>query len=523
MSQKLYLPRESVAIALGANEIADALVSEAKTRKLDIELVRNGSRGAAWAEPLLEVDTQKGRILYGNITAEDIPSLFDAGFLGGGAHEKRLGFIDDIPWLAHQMRRSFIRCGVTDPLSLADYQAHDGFSGLGKALTMTPERVVQAVTNSGLRGRGGAGFPAGIKWRTVAEAKGAQKYIICNADEGDSGTFADRLIMESDPFMLIEGMMIAGFASGASKGVIYLRSEYPLAAQILEKAIRTARDAGWLGKPVAGSDFIFDIELFIAAGSYICGEETALLESLEGKRGLVRAKPPLPALEGLYGCPSVINNVLTLCAAPEILAHGAQLYADPGHGKSRGTCAFQLAGNVKYGGLVEAAFGISLRELVENYGGGTRSGRPLRAVQIGGPLGAYLPSHMLDIKMDYETLSAAGAALGHGGIVVYDESVDLLRQAAYAFEFCAHESCGKCTPCRIGAVRGAEVIARIERGENVAENLALIEDLCEIMADGSLCAMGGLTPLPVRSALRHFAEDFTTRRKGGADGAQQTG
>ncbi len=517
MSTKLFLPRESVAVALGADKLAGALLSEAKSRNEDIQLVRTGSRGAFWAEPLLEVGTQKGRILYGNITVDDVPSLFKAGLTRGAAHPKRLGGLSEIPWLARQTRRIFARCGYTDPLNLESFQIHGGFTGFLKAQAMPPEAIVQIVADSGLRGRGGAAFPTGIKWRTVASAKAPQKYIICNADEGDSGSFADRMIMESDPFLLIEGMLIAGLATGAAKGIIYLRSEYPLAAQILTSALNTARTAGWLGASVNATGFSFDIELFIAAGSYVCGEETALLESLEGKRGQVRSKPPLPALEGLYGYPTLVNNVLTLCAIPDILAHGARAFEKTGAGKSRGTCAFQLGGNIRHGGLVEAPFGISLRKLIEDFGGGTRSGKPVRAVQIGGPLGAYLPAAKLDIAADYETLSAAGAALGHGGIVVYDDSVDMLDQAAFAFEFCAHESCGKCTPCRIGAVRGKEVLDKIKRGENTSMNLDLLEDLCEVMAEGSLCAMGGLTPLPVRSALRHFREDFLGAGSGGTN------
>ncbi|HHK74323.1 MAG TPA: formate dehydrogenase beta subunit [Rhizobiales bacterium] len=514
MSTRLFLPRESVALALGADDVAKALLAGAKMRGEEIELVRTGSRGAFWAEPLLEVEKDEERILYRNFSVADVQPLFEAGLSGGNTHPKYLGSPADIPWLARQTRRIFARCGLIDPLSLTEYQDHGGFAGLNRALSMKAEDILQALSDSGLRGRGGAGFPAAIKWRTVAEAKAAQKYIICNADEGDSGTFADRLILESDPFLLIESMLIAGLATGASKGVIYLRSEYPLAAQILTSTLKKARKSGWLGQSLRDTGFAFDIELFIAAGSYVCGEETALLESLEGKRGLVRSKPPLPAHEGLYGSPTLINNVLTLCAVPNILTHGARAFHELGTGTSRGTCAFQLGGNIRHGGVIEAPFGISLRELVEDYGGGTRTGKALRAVQVGGPLGAYLPAGQLDLPMDYETLGAAGAALGHGGIVVFDESVNMLDQAIYAFAFCARESCGKCTPCRIGSVRGAEVLNRLKNGGEKEANLQLIEDLCEIMADGSACAMGGLTPLPVRSALRHFARDFQSPATG---------
>ena len=367
--------------------------------------------------------------------------------------------------------------------------------------------IVEAVKTSGLRGRGGAGFPAGIKWETAAKATGDATYLCCNADEGDSGTYADRLLMEGDPFTLIEGMCIAARAIGATRGLVYLRSEYPDAIRTLKAAIRIWREAG-LFQGLSDGDG-FDIEVRTGAGAYICGEESSMLNSLEGKRGEVRAKPPIPAISGLFGQPTIVNNVLTLASVPWILEHGGEAYRDLGTGRSRGTQAFQLAGDVKQGALVELAFGVSLRTLIEDFGGGTRSGRPLRAVQVGGPLGAYLADADLDVAMDYEALAAIGAMLGHGGIVVFNDTVDMARQARFAMEFCAIESCGKCTPCRVGATRGRETLDKIIAGEAVADNLALIEDLCELMTDGSLCAMGGLTPMPVRSAIQRFPEDFT--------------
>jgi formate dehydrogenase iron-sulfur subunit len=364
------------------------------------------------------------------------------------------------------------------------------------------------VTQSGLRGRGGAGFPTGIKWKTVSEAQADQKYVCCNADEGDSGTYADRMLMEGDPFTLIEGMLIAGVATGATRGLIYIRSEYPHAVRTMRRAIGVAEDAGYLGANIAGTGKSFTLEVRVGAGAYICGEETSMLESLEGKRGMVRAKPPIPALKGLFGKPTVVNNVLSFASVPMILAQGAAAYQALGTGRSRGTQPFQLAGNIKRGGLVELPFGVTLGELVEDYGGGTRSGRPVRAVQVGGPLGAYLPASQLHLAMDYEALAAAKAMLGHGGIVVFDDTVDMADQARFAMEFCAIESCGKCTPCRIGSTRGAEVIERLKAGRETQKNLKLLNDLCEIMKDGSLCALGGLTPMPVKSALAHFPEDF---------------
>jgi formate dehydrogenase iron-sulfur subunit len=316
------------------------------------------------------------------------------------------------------------------------------------------------------------------------------------------------MLMEGDPFLLVEGTVIAGLAVGASEGYIYVRSEYPDAVATMRAAIDIAYLNGWLGPSVLGSGWGFDLYLRVGAGSYICGEETAMLESLEGRRGVVRTKPPLPAIAGLFGKPTVVNNVLSLATVPPILAQGAEAFRQLGVGRSRGTQVFQLAGNIKRGGILEVAFGLTLGELVEEIGGGTASGRPVRAVQVGGPLGAYLPRSRFDLPMDYEAFAAAGAMVGHGGIVVFDDTVDMSLQARFAMEFCAEESCGKCTPCRLGSVRGVEVIDRIIAGDDREANFELLKDLCETMVDASLCAMGGLTPFPVRSALEHFPEDF---------------
>ena len=522
MSAIVYVPRDAGALSLGAEEVAAAIASEAALRGVDIRLVRNGSRGLYWLEPMVEVATPAGRIAYGPVAPEDVAGLFDAGFAEGGAHRLRLGVPEEIPFLKKQERLTFARVGIIEPLSLDDYAAQGGWQGLRRALEMGPAATVQAVTDSGLRGRGGAAFPAGIKWRTVLDTFADQKYIVCNADEGDSGTFSDRMLMEGDPFSLIEGMAIAGVATGATKGCIYVRSEYPHAEAALRAAIVLGREAGVLGAAMLGSQHAFDIEVRRGAGAYICGEETALLESLEGRRGQVRAKPPLPAVAGLFGKPTVINNVITLATVPAILAHGAAWYRDFGMGRSRGTLPFQLAGNVKHGGLVEKAFGLTLRELLYDYGGGTASGRPIRAVQVGGPLGAWLPEKQFDLPLDYEAFANAGAMLGHCGVVVCDDSVDMARMARYAMEFCAIESCGKCTPCRIGSVRGVEVIDRVVAGEARAANVELLRDLCDTMSAGSLCAMGGLTPMPVLSALDHFPEDFGLAAQAGAPAAGAT-
>jgi len=507
---RIYVPRETAAVSVGADEVALEIARQAKQRGEAVRLIRNGSWGATWLEPLLEVVVDDKRIAYGNVAADDVPELFDAGFLSGGEHSRRLGPIDEIPYLIEQDRWTFWRCGLVEPLSLDDFRAHQGFKAFEKAVAGGAEAVIEAVKTSGLRGRGGAGFPAGIKWQTVADAEGEQKYIAVNADEGDSGTFSDRILMEGDPLGLIEGMMIAGYAVGANRGYIYLRSEYPLTRSILTRAIELAHDTGWLGHDIQGSGFDFDIELHIGAGSYVCGEETAMLESLEGKPGIVRYKPPLPAIEGLFGKPTVVNNVVTIASVANIINLGGEKYASYGVNRSTGTLAFQLAGNIKRGGLVEKAFGITVRELIDDWGGGTASGRPVKAVQVGGPLGAYLSADQLDTPLDYEAFTEIGAMIGHGGIVVFDESANMAHQARFAMEFCAIESCGKCTPCRIGSTRGVEVIDRIIAGVERDQNYDLLVELCDTMEGASLCAMGGMTPYPVRSILKYFAEDFAS-------------
>jgi formate dehydrogenase iron-sulfur subunit len=505
----VYIPIDAAALSLGADRVAEAFRREAERRGIPLAIKRTGSHGMFWLEPLVEVETLQGRVGFGPVKPEDVPSLFESGALASGDHPLKRGHVGDMMWMVRQQRLSFARVGVVDPLSLQDYAAQGGLKGLNKALSMSPAEVVEQVRTSGLRGRGGAGFPTGVKWKTVRDAQADRKYVICNADEGDSGTFADRMILEGDPFMLIEGMAIAAHAVGADKGFVYLRSEYPHAARTFSRAIELAEQAGWIGANAFGPGKNFFLEQRIGAGAYICGEETALIESLEGKRALVRAKPPVPALHGLFGRPTLVNNVLSFAAIPFILGEGGQAYADFGSGRSRGTLPVQLAGNVKRGGLIELAFGISLREIVEGFGGGTKSGRPVRAVQVGGPLGAYITEKQLDLRMDYEELAANGALLGHGGVVVFDDSVDMAKMAKFALRFGADESCGKCTPCRLGATRGEELVDRIIRGERVTENIALLRDLCDVMTAGSLCAHGGFIPNPVLSALDRFPEDFS--------------
>lgn len=508
MTVTVYVPCDSAALALGADKIAAAITNEAEKRSLDITLVRNGSRGLFWLEPMVEVETGTGRVAYGPVKASDINGLFDSDFLNGGAHPLSLGLTEDLTYFKKQQRLTFARVGITDPLSLDDYLANQGYQGLKNALSMSGADIVKHVTDSGLRGRGGAAFPTGIKWNTVLNTQSELKYIICNADEGDSGTYSDRMIMEGDPFVLIEGMAIAGIAVGATQGYIYLRCEYPHAHKTLNTAIAKAYEAGYLGNNILGSGKQFDLEVRLGAGAYICGEETSLMESLEGKRGLVRFKPPLPAISGLFGKPTVVNNVISLASVPIILEKGGDYYKNYGMGRSRGTLPIQLAGNLKHPGLIELAFGVTLRELLYDYGGGSASGRPIKAVQVGGPLGAYLPESQFDTPVDYEEFAKLWAVLGHGGIVAFDDTVDMAEMARYSMEFCKIESCGKCTPCRIGSTRGMEVIEDIMKGHDLNKNVPLLRDLCNTLLNGSLCALGGMTPYPVLSALNHFPEDF---------------
>lgn len=512
MTIKIYIPRDSSALSMGAEKVALAISNEAKIRGLEVQIIRNGSRGLYWLETMVEVSTELGRVAYGPVKVKDVPSLFDGDFIHGKAHALSLGLTEELTWLKKQQRLTFARVGITDPIALVDYIAHEGYQGLKNALSLSASEIVKTVTDSGLRGRGGAAFPTGIKWNTVLGCQSDQKYIVCNADEGDSGTYSDRMIMEGDPFVLIEGMTIAAIAVGATQGYIYLRSEYPHALVTLNAAIEVANQAGYLGADILGSGRTFHLEVRRAAGAYVCGEETSLLESLEGKRGQVRFKPPLPAIEGLFGKPTVVNNVISLATVPIILHKGAQYYADYGMGRSRGTLPIQLAGNIKQGGLVELAFGATLRELLYDFGGGSATGRPIRAVQVGGPLGAFLPESQFDTPLDYEAFSQLWAVLGHGGIVAFDDSVDMALMARYAFEFCAIESCGKCTPCRIGSTRGAEVMDQIIAGKDVVKNIKLVRDLSDTMLNGSLCALGGMTPYPVLSAINHFPEDFEIKK-----------
>ena len=510
MTVKVYVPCDAAALSMGANAVANAIADQGGS---DVEIIRNGSRGMLWLEPMVEIETDKGRVAYGPVKASDVEGLVNAGMLEGKDHDLGHGLTEDMPYLANQERLTFARVGVIDPLSLTDFAANGGLKGLDKSLNMDPSDIVEAVLDSGLRGRGGAGFPTGIKWRTALAQPDGQKYMCANADEGDSGTFADRMLMEGDPFTLIEGMIIGGRAIGADTGYVYIRSEYPHAIKTMRRAIKAMEDAGWLGENIKGSGTTFNLYVRIGAGAYICGEESSMLESLEGKRGEVKVKPPIPAITGLFGKPTIVNNVLTLGTIPWIMSEGAKAYADFGEGRSKGTQPYQLAGDIACGGLVEKAFGVTLGQLVNDFGGGTRSGRPVKAIQTGGPLGGYVTPEAFDVPMSYEGMAEAGSMIGHGGLVVYNDTIKMMDMARYAMEFCEIESCGKCTPCRIGAVRGKETLDKIASGEDVEANLVVLDDLCDLMEEASLCAMGGLTPLPVKTAIKHFPEEFMGRKK----------
>ena len=499
---KIYIPSDSSSLSVGSEEVFKVFDDLLCNKNIDI--VRTGSRGLFWLEPLVEFDTEIGRIGFKNVSYEDVPNILT----NFQEHPSYLGLVEDIEFLKKQNRVTFSNCGKYNPLSIVDYVNHGGLIGLKKALRYDQNKLVEIITKSELRGRGGAGFPTGIKFKTVLETPAEKKYIVCNADEGDSGTYADRMLMEGDPFLLIEGMVIAGLTVGATKGYIYLRSEYPEAYTKLKLAIDTAKKENIIGSNLLGSSKCFDLEVRLGAGAYICGEETSLLESLEGKRGQIRSKPPLPASEGLFGFPTAVNNVITLATIPIIISKGPKFYSSIGSRNSKGTLTIQLSGNIRNGGLIEVPFGIKLSEVLNNYGLGTLSGRPIKAVQVGGPLGAYWPEKLFDIPLDYETFQENGGMIGHGGIVVFDDQVDLRFQAKFAMEFCSFESCGKCTPCRIGSVRGKEILDQIIIGENVKNNINLLLDLCDVMEHGSLCAFGGLIPIPVKSAIENFKEDF---------------
>jgi formate dehydrogenase iron-sulfur subunit len=498
----IYIPCDSSSISVGAENIKNIISDHLPEAKIK----RTGSYGLYWLEPMIEVEKDNRRIAYGPLDNNSIIELIKCDF--SEQHSLCLGPTHSIDKLKLQNRLTFKNCGIIDPLSLDDYKKQGGLQGLEKALKLSPEEITDIVIKSGLRGRGGAAFPTGIKWKTTLSETSEEKYIVCNADEGDSGTFADRMILEGDPLSVIEGMIIAARATRAHKGYIYLRSEYPYTKTLLEAVLDMCYQHNLLGKNILNSDLDFDIELRIGAGSYICGEETALLESLEGKRGMIRYKPPLPAIKGLFGKPTIVNNVISLASVPCILDKGADFYASFGKDKSLGTLTVQLSGNIKYPGLYEIDFGLPLKELLYEIGGGSSSGKTLKAVQCGGPLGSFLSADKFDIPLTYEDFQTYNAMIGHGGVVVFDETANMAHLSLMSMEFGAEESCGKCTPCRVGTTRAYEIIKKIISGDERTKNISLLQDLCDVMIEGSLCAHGGLIPYPVLSAIKQFPEDF---------------
>jgi len=490
---RLYLSNDTSSCAAGTERLA-----EAWRQRSDVELVRTSSRGAFYLEPMVERDSPEGRLAWCHVTADDLPKIL----AGDGGNP-----VSTIPFLSKQTRHTFAAFGMTEPLSLEAYQAHGGFAGLRKARQVSPSAIIREIKTSRLRGRGGAAFPVWKKWDVAATTTADRKYVVANADEGDAGTYCDRMIMEGDPFRLIEGMLICARAIGAGAGYIYCRQEYPAATACLRAAIRAAGEAGWLesdGQP-------FTIEVVSGAGSYVCGEETALLESLEGRRGVVRARPPHPAQSGLYGRPTIVSNVLTFATIPNILARGGAWHASLGTEGSCGTIALQLGGRVKQPGLIEIPFGLTLREVLDQFGQGVADGARLKAVQVGGPLGSLFTDAQLDIPICFDEFAKADAILGHGGIVVFDDQTDMLELSRHLMAFVADESCGKCVPCRIGSLRAREILERIQSGQATEADLSLLTELGDTMKATSLCALGSRAPYPVLSALQQFPVEFRSR------------
>jgi formate dehydrogenase iron-sulfur subunit len=490
---RLYLSNDTSSQAVGAGHLAEQL-----RKRTDVEIIRTSSRGAFFLEPMIERDSPVGRVAWYNVVPEDLSHIV-AGT--GGTP------VDALPYFTKQTRHTFSNFGITEPLALDAYQSRGGFKGLEAARVMGAEAIIHELKVSRLRGRGGAAFPVWTKWEAALRAAGKEKYVVVNADEGDAGTYCDRMVMEGDPFRLIEGMLICAHVIGAAKGYIYCRQQYRAAARAIRIAVEKVAELG-LSKL---NDRMFSIEVVLGAGSYVCGEETALLESLEGRRGVVRVKPPYPAVSGLYGRPTIVSNVLTFATVPTILTKGGAWYVSLGTEQSRGTIALQVGGRVKQPGLVEIPFGMTLRQVFDQFGGGMADGARLKAVQVGGPLGSLFPESKLDIPICYDAFAEAGAILGHGGIVIYDDETDMVDLARHFMAFTADESCGKCTPCRIGSVRGREILERVQAGGASEEDLALLSDLGETMKTASLCALGGRAPYPILTAIEHFPDEFRNK------------
>jgi NADH-quinone oxidoreductase subunit F len=512
-------------IAAGANQVAEEVRVELDKHKIDADVINVGCIGMCHNEPLLDIQ-QPGlpRITYTKVKPSMVGKIIEK-HLVQGEYNKRWIFgqlsagngkaiegipdYEELPFYQKQVRIALKNCGIIDPENIDDYLAYGGYSGLGKALfQMSPQQVIDEIKDSGLRGRGGAGFLTGLKWEFCMKAKGFPKYVICNADEGDPGAFMDRSVLEGDPHALLEGMIIAGYAIGAPEGYIYCRAEYPLAIERLKKAITQAEELGLLGENILGSGVSFNLKIKEGAGAFVCGEETALIASIEGKRGEPRPRPPYPAVSGLWGKPTNVNNVKSFAIASQIMMKGSEWFSEIGTKKSTGTAVFALTGKIKHTGLIEVPMGISLREIIFDIGGGIPDKKEFKAVQTGGPLGGCLPDEALDTPVDFDSLTKAGATMGSGGMIVVDQDTCMVEFARYFLTFASSESCGKCVPCRIGGQRLLEVLTRITNSEGTPEDLDEIETISEQMREGSLCALGQLTPGPVMSSLRFFREEY---------------
>jgi NADH:ubiquinone oxidoreductase subunit F (NADH-binding)/(2Fe-2S) ferredoxin len=502
-------------LAKGAHAIMDSLQDELVAQGLidEVQVLETSRIGGCADGP--EIMVYPDGAHYIGLSPDDIPYLVTEHFLKGRVVQKLLAPVvaradEELgPPKAKEVRVVLRNCGKIDPENIEDYIAEDGYQALGKVLSeMTPDQVIEEVLASGLRGRGGAGFPAGKKWQLSRVAEGSPKYIICNADEGDPGAFMNRRVLEGDPHSVIEGMIVAGYAVGASQGYIYCRAEYPLAVRTLNIAIKQARAFGLLGENILGTDFSFDVEVRMGAGAFVCGEETALMASIEGRRGEPRPRPPFPAVKGLWGKPTNINNVETYANVPQIILRGAAWFASMGTEKSKGTKTFAIAGDVKHTGLIEVPLGITLREVIFDVGGGIKDDKGFKAVQIGGPMGGCLPAEYLDRGVDYESLTAAGAMMGSGGLVVMDDETCMVDIARFFMEFIQDESCGKCTPCRVGTRRMLEILQRICAGEGRDGDIELLETLCQQIRTTSLCGLGAGAPNPIATTLKHFRSEY---------------
>jgi len=506
-------------VSSGSRSVTDALRAELAAQGLDqqIEITVTGCHGFCEQGPIVIMEPEK--TFYCQVKPEDIGDIVEGHLVKGEVVDRllfkepgskeRVQSYEDINFYARQQRLVLHNCGHIDPERIDEYLANDGYSGIEKALkTMSPQEVVEEIKTAALRGRGGAGFPAGLKWQFAASAPGDKKYVICNADEGDPGAFMDRSVLEGDPHAVIEGMLACGYAIGSDEGYVYVRAEYPLAIKRLQIAIDQARDAGYLGENILGSGFSFDLKIKAGAGAFVCGEETALMNSIEGKRGMPRPRPPFPATSGLWGKPTNINNVETLANVPQILRNGSQWYASMGTENSKGTKVFALTGKVNNTGLVEVPMGITMREIIFDIGGGIQKGKQFKAVQIGGPSGGCLPEELLDLPVDYDSLIEAGAMMGSGGLVVMDEDTCMVDIARFFLSFTQKESCGKCTPCREGTKRMLEILERITAGKGEEGDIERLESLGQVIKDTSLCGLGQTAPNPVLSTLRYFRHEY---------------